>query len=446
MKDIILEDDQPPQPAEWAWIVQRQETDGKSASIWKFGFIAPDGAEVRVTFHQVSQPTPEQSTPPQPPPNQNQGTEPPAANSDKQSIGEDFGPPSLSGQASSQDVVPEGDPNPDQTGDGVFYVTFFSNRNPEFFAKWDTSLSHEDSLTVWVTVTHGLVDFLRKAKPKNLILDDLGNGKLKMVLRSVTMDVVATDPEYTLELTKKHEYRSFYQIKKSSAPSAFDQVVNGKGNEGETQTPEQPSPVTGPQDMSSGDAVDGGDKDGDNTSKQDLGIAPESSMDTKAASPNSPELGAKPPTKPTGPKDVTPQKGLTIEIGRQDYSIAVKDRKGNVIDRYQGKNPLDILRWINVKGYASNKMKVVDKQTPDGPIAQNREAPEKDMKTQEQFVINKNKIVIHEVFSAKRAAQMNEIVNAEKVHCTMASVDFEFETDKDMGFKKALVELAYHCT
>ena len=56
------------------------------------------------------------------------------------------------------------------------------------------------------------------------------------------------------------------------------------------------------------------------------------------------------------------------------------------------------------------------------------------------------KIVIHEVFSAKRAAQMNEIVNAEKVHCTMASVDFEFETDKDMGFKKALVELAYHCT
>src|ERR1035437_3761601 len=42
-----------PTPIQWTWIAQRQPSDGKATSIWKPGFIAPDGAEVRITFHQV---------------------------------------------------------------------------------------------------------------------------------------------------------------------------------------------------------------------------------------------------------------------------------------------------------------------------------------------------------------------------------------------------------
>src|SRR5271157_4353812 len=44
---------QAPIPLQWSWIAQRQANDGKSSSVWKLGFMAPDGAEVRVTFHQV---------------------------------------------------------------------------------------------------------------------------------------------------------------------------------------------------------------------------------------------------------------------------------------------------------------------------------------------------------------------------------------------------------
>ena len=110
-------------PVQWTWIVQRQETDGKAASIWKFGFIAPDGAEVRVTFHQVGDdPNQDPSTPPQPDPM--------------------TGMPPMPAQDA---FAPAGQPQTDQTNDSKFYVTFFSNRHPEFFMRWDTSLSHEDS-------------------------------------------------------------------------------------------------------------------------------------------------------------------------------------------------------------------------------------------------------------------------------------------------------------
>ena len=47
------------------------------------------------------------------------------------------------------------------------------------------------------------------------------------------------------------------------------------------------------------------------------------------------------------------------------------------------------------------------------------------------------------VIPAKQAAMMNTIVNADKVKCTAEAVEFVFETDKDMDFKRALVELAY---
>jgi len=436
MPNIILEDGQPIQPLQWTWIVQRQGTDGKSASIWKFGLVAPDGAEVRVTLHQVSSPTPDQSAPPQ-------------------SNGTDNGMGSGSGGASSQDVIPAGQPNPDQTGDGVFYATFFSNRNPEMFSKWDTSLSHEDSLSVWVTITHGLVDFLRKAKPKNLILDDLGNGKLKMVLRSVSMDIVATDPEYTLELTKKHEYQSYYQIKKGGTPSAFDQAVSGRENEGDTQ-PAQPTlpgsePIkdegplsqTGAPNSEKGIAQD----DSKDSNPSDTGIAPESKPDSSLSNNGAGNM-PNPPNEPVKPKITPSIKGMTLEIGR-DYSVAVRDRQNNVVDRFKGKNPLDILRWINVKGYGSNKMKVVDKETPSGTIAKTRDAAgQKDdnQEQTEQFVAIGNKVIVHGTLEAKRAAAMNYVVNANTVRCTMENVEFEFASDKDMNFKQALVELAYKQT
>jgi hypothetical protein len=434
--DNLLEDDgtgMPPQPSQWAWITQRQETDGKSASIWKFGFIAPDGAEIRVTFHQVSSPTPDQSAPPQ------------------SSSGQD------TSSAGAQDVIPQGQPAPDQTGDGVFYVTFFSNRNPTFYMKWDTSLSHEDSLIVWITITHGLVDFLRKAAPKNLILDDLGNGKLKMVLRSVTMDVVATDPDYTLELTKKHEYRSFYQIKKGGTPSAFDQAVNGKENEGQTQASAPPTPITGQPAPAGqdGQPAPGQDATADADKKEAPegdGIAAESNPD--ATTPSSPQSQDAPvaTNEPVVPKETVSKKGMTLEIGK-DYSVTVKDRQNNVVDRFRGKNPLDILRWINKKGYGSNRMKIIDKETSSGPIAQAKEAGEADSQDNqnnqmknEQYAIEGNKIVMHNLIPAKRAAQMNEIVSAERVRCKMESVEFEFTSDKDMDFKCMLVELAFKQT
>jgi hypothetical protein len=448
----ILEDDQmmgqPPQPIQWSWITQRQGTDGKASSIWKFGFVAPDGGEVRVTFHQIQNPTPEQSTPPAPDPNN---------------------PSPMGGAqgASSQDVVPAGQPNPDQTNDGVFYVTFFCNRNPEHMMKWDVSLSHEDSLVVWLTITHGLVDFLRKAGPKNLVLDDLGNGKLKMVLRSVSMDVVATDPEYTLEITKKHEYRSFYQIKKGGSGSAFDQMVSGKDNEGDTKGPQPVSPVAGAEKAQPADNsqdAQGNDPSQDKNSKPGDGVAPESNQ--SAGSPLSPENPSepKPIDEPKPPVETKTSKGMTVEIGRKDYSVTVKDRMGNVVDRFRGKNPLDILRWINTKGYGSNKMKVVDQEQPSGPIEKNRNPQPKpqdanpedknkkdddddqdDMKN-EQFVIDGKKIVVRSVFEAKRAAEMNTVINADRVRSTMEAVEFEFSTDKDMNFKRALVELAFKQT
>ena len=427
MRMNLLEDEigAPPKPVEWSWIVQRQQTNNeKSTSIWKFGFICPGGGEVRVTFHQVSLPTLDQQTPPE--------QQPDSSNPGAQQQ-PDSGPPPQSDPGDG--IILQGQPNPDQTQNNVFYVTFFSNRSPEHFSKFDTSLSHEDSLTMWITITHGIVDFLRKAKPKNLILDDLANGKLKMVLRSVAMDVVATDPDYSLEMTKKHEYRTFYQIKRGGSGSAFDQAVRGKDNEGQTQPPEPNSPVTGPvADMQP-------DK-----STTDTGLA--SKENSADANEQNPKPEEQKPIKTTPSK-----KGMAVEIGRSDYSVAVRDNQNNVIDRYRGKNPADILRWIQAKGYGSSRMKVVDKETPSGVIAKTRNAegmssedPQSNMKYEQHCSIDGKNIILSQIIPSKRAGLMNEIVNADVVRCNLGGASFEFATDRDMEFKRHLVELAFQQT
>jgi hypothetical protein len=412
---------QAPKPLEWTWVTQRQDTEGAAASIWKFGFIAPDGAEVRVTFHQVGDVEKQQQAA-----QEKKGEEAQA----QMGMGM---PPALDPTA----FEPAGQPDTDQTEDATFYATFFSNRHPEFFMKWDTSLQHEDSLTTWITITHGIIDFMRKAKPANLILDDLANGKLKMILRSVAMDVAAANPEYEIEQTQKHHYRSFYQIKKKGSMSAFGDVVRGKEIEGQTTPPNMPSPITGPQQQ-------------EPQEETPEGVAPKETGD-KTEDPTQPQPEEDPnafPSKEEVPIKQTPikKKGLTIEIGK-DYSIAVKDKEGNALDRYRGKSPADILRWINAKGYGSNKMVIVDAEDASNPTIKNPpEKAEKKAEGQvEQFSVL-GKCVRMPLIPPKQAALMNYIINAESVRLESNNIIFEFQTNKDMNFKRALVELAYHRT
>jgi hypothetical protein len=441
---------QPPVPIQWTWIAQYQESNSKAVSIWKLGFIAPDGAEVRVTFHQVGDVAGQQAQ-------KQQEQQAQAAQSMQMGM-----PPS----PDPTSFAPAGQPNTDQTSDATFYVTFFSNRHPEFFMKWDISLSHEDSLTVWVTITHGIIDFIRKAQPANVILDDLSNGKLKMILRSVAMDVAAANPGYELEQTQKHHYRSFYQVKKTGTQSAFDQSVAGNKNiEGDTQPETQASPVTGGQaqvqaqskQMGAGSAnepqpiahapVEAGDAP---TSNQ--GASDEPQGNEKQEDPNNPAFQSADeiPIKQTP----SPKRGLTVEIGK-DYSIAVKDNGGNVIDRYRAKGPMDILRWLNEKGYGANKMKIVDKEQPGNgkelvpdraeksDRASSQMMPQGNAVNQvENFVVTGSAVLMKEKIKAVDAAKMNLIVNATTVRLVDEGVEFVFESDKDMHFKKALVELA----
>lgn len=316
---------QPPKPLDWHWLAQREATNGIANSLWIAGFLASDGCEVRVTFHQVgeaSQQAPQAPSAQQAPPQEQEHPIEEAVN------------PTVQPDDNTQNL--------DSTENSTFYVTFFASRNPEFFMKWDTSLAHEDSLAVWVTITYAIVDFVRKAVPKNIILDDLANGKLKMVLRSVALDVVAANPQYTLEQTQKHHYRSFFQIKKAGSGSAFVDNVQGTDNEGDTngqsqldQRQQQNQPTENPP-------TPAGDKTEDPTNPQP----------------------AFPSVEPAPIKQTAPiQRGLTVEIGR-DNSVAVKDSEGNALDRYRAKGPADILRWINDKGFANNKMVIVDKEQP----------------------------------------------------------------------------------
>jgi len=457
--------DQPTKPLEWTWIAQRQESDGEANSIWKFGFIAPDGAQVRVTFHEVgdgngqapTDPTAQAmdmpATPgmaPSPP-----GAPPEAAPDQSQTPMAPPPPETPSGPG----FAAAGQPNADQTQDATFYVTFFSNRHPEFFMKWDTSLSHEDSLATWVTITHGIVDFVRKAKPANVILDDLSNGKLKMIMRSIAMDVAAANPEYELQQTQKHHYRSFFEIKKKAIGSAFANDIAGRSVEGETDQPPTAQqggmgqPGQQSQDMpngvptNGGEQNQGGDKTGNPTSPQpENGGEP---MDNPAFAASSPM-----PIKQTPPV----VKGLTLEIGK-DYSVALKDNDGNALDRYRAKNPSDILRWINAKNYGNNRMVIVPQEQLSGKVASasaSLEEPSTDMPPEkaekkgenqvEQFEIAGKTIRINEALPAKQAAMMNLIINAENVRMTEAAVEFDFYSEKDMNFKRALVELAYRRT
>jgi len=469
----------PVQPAEWAWIVQRQQTDGKAESIWKFGFIAPDGAEVRVTFHQVADQdmnkAPQPKDPPPPQEAQSHGKPDDAASAPPdngmkesifsqaersearhQTLNEDLGfnaqdqstgpsepssppmdPPTAQG-GSDAGFRPPGTPNPDDTNGSMFYITFFSNRNPEWFMKWDTSLDHEDSLTVWVTIAHGMIDFLRKAKPTNLILDDLGNGKLKMVLRSVAMDLVATNPEYELEQTAKHVYRTFFQVKRKGTNSAFNVNIKGNSNiEGETPTPMPHDPNQGPVMPAPPPAPSDNDKTQDPTMPQ-----PGSSNSPDATPGDAPpapfpsadgvpiqQVGM-PDIKKTAPAN----RGLTVEMGR-DYSVAVRDKDGNPIDRYRGKNPADILRWIQSKGYAGSKMKLIDREQM-GPVAE------------DTYQIQGKCIRVHndEALPTNQVVLMSYTINPASVRKDGEDIIFEFATERDMEFKKTLVELAYQQT
>jgi hypothetical protein len=443
---------QPPKPLEWTWIVQRHETDGQGTSVWKFGFIAPDGAEVRVTFHQVADAAAAQ--PAQPP----QASQQPMA--EDAAMGGGMPPAAPPAGDSSPGFAPAGQPTADQTDNSKYYVTFFSNRHPEMFMKWDTSLSHEDSLITWITITHGIIDFVRKAKPLNIILDDLANGKLKMVLRSVAMDIVAANPEYEVEQTQKHHYRSFYQIKRGGSQSAFDNTVAGAPQEGDTQPPSQASPVTGGQAQVQAQAKqqeneppvgDEQDKTEDPTEKQ-----PEPDLDAQRQAEED-----KPPFASVDPMPVKQSpaqiKGLTVEIGK-DYSVAVKDKSGNAIDRYRARNPLDIFRWIMKKGYGSSRMVIVEKEqlskddmnlAPESSVKQSDQVPQHSFpagnsNTQyESFEVKDNVIRLKvSNIHASEAAMMNEVVNAVTVRRVDEGVEFVFETDRNMDFKKALVELA----
>lgn len=449
---------QPIQPIQWTWIVQRQETpDAKADSIWKFGFIAPDGAECRVTFHQVQHGDPGaldqagQSADVDP----SMQTPPPTAAPDS-SDGPGFAPP--------------GQPNTDNTQDSIYYVTFFSNRAPDFFMKWDISLSHEDSLVTWVTITHGIMDFVRKAKPANVILDDLSNGKLKMILRSVAMDVAAANPEYSLEQTQKHHYRSFFQIKKTGVQSAFQTAVQGTGREGETEQPGQSQKPQAPpqpgQEASQPPEQSNAFQTGDPHTKPQQTVPNDNDNGASSEGPAPPEQQPAFPSHEPAPIKQTPvqKKGLTIEIGMDDYSVAVKDKDGNAVDRYRAKGPADILRWLNKKGYAANRMIIVKREMPSRStkpkiIITRTPATDSTVKpvtgsalgvqeevVQESYMIEGTTIRMLKIVPAKQAALMNYIVNANEVKCTNEAVEFVFGTDKDMNFKRALVELAFERT
>lgn len=410
---------QPVQPLQWTWISQRQSTpDAKSTSIWKFGFIAPDGGEVRVTLHQVGNDPAQQAQKDQ----------------EQQAQAQQAAMMGMPPMPPSNAFAPEGQPQSDITQDSTFYVTFFAHRHPESFARWDTSLSHEDSLLVWVTVAHGIIDFIRKAKPANLILDDLGNGRLKMVLRSVAMDAVAGNPEYEIEQTKQHHYRTLFQIKKIGLPSAF-QAANVPGQE----------QMTAPdQKVSQGPLMP---QDGAAPQAQGAAVPEEPPVDTP------PQAEPEVPIKQVGP----PKKNLTVEIG-QDYSVAVKDADGNAIDRYRAAGPADILRWINDNGYAANRMVVVKSEMPSKSAAKKivvmtpGAASDVNIKpvtgsalgVAEEFEVDGSTVRLKKVIAARDAARMNNIVNAPQVKCTVESIEFQFETDRDMAFKRALVELAYN--
>ena len=437
------------QPLQWTWIVQRQDVpEHKAASIWKFGFIAPDGAEVRITFHQVGDNVEALDQ-------QKQAAKQQAAQSAMM-----MGMPPASDPT---DFAPPGQPNTDATENATFYVTFFSNRHPEAFMKWDTSLSHDDSLITWVTITHGIMDFMRKAKPANVILDDLSNGKMKMVLRSVAMDVVAANPEYNIEQTQKHHYRTMFQIKKGGVASAFQNEIQGTPKEGETEPGQQQQqpPGTGdtmsqPPEQSDAHQTPGnpalGNKNGDHAPSEN-GIAQDNSKPG--------ETSAFPSHEQIPIKQVAPiaNRGLTVEIGQDDYSVAVKDKDGNAVDRFRGKGPADILRWVNAKGYGANRMVIVKREMPSSAgkpkiILARTPATDSMVKpvtgstgvTQEAFVIEDNRVKMMKLVPAQQAASMNYIINASEVKCTAESVEFVFETNKDMNFKRALVELAFEKT
>jgi hypothetical protein len=354
--------DQPVKPLAWTWNVQRSvnDKDDKVIAKWQFGFIAPDGADVRVTLHKT-----------------NDGSD---------------------------------------GNDATYYVTFFCNHSPESFTKWDTSLGHEDSLAVWVTVTHGLIDFIKKSDAKNVVFDDLANGKLKMILRSLCMDLVDDNPGYEFERTKKGQFRSFYQVKKQGTPSAFDSEVRGTDQEGETATPATPDETTGPDE-----------------SRQ-----PEPENDA-AESAQEPTAGA----------------GNVVEIGR-DNSVTVRDPAGHALDRYHASSPRDIIRWLKKKGYEGYKMKIVAKAQPalnqpeengqEEDVAESVAVDSECLTLTEQSVeesecvVVENAVVVRREITPACAAQINEVVGATVVRKLDEGVSFEWETPNAMEFKRAMVE------
>ncbi len=317
----------PAKPLEYQWLAQRQVTPNDSYSLWKFAFTAPDGSTVKVTFHQLG---------------------------------------------AEQDTN-TGQPQTTNAQQGVYYVIFFNNRNPEFFAKWDVSLSHEDSLTVWVTITHGIIDFMQKAMPQNLVMDDLANGKLKMVLKSLAVDITQALPDYELEMTQKHHYRTLFQVKKKGTESAFDTEISGDQKDAakqeETQDPKQ----------------------------------------------------------------------LTVEIDK-DYNVAVMDQDGKVIEQYKAQNPSEILKFLHKKNYMNVRMKVKETKQEAKPV----DMPNTQIPESMKFEIDGAKVKVNELLAPKLAAYMNERVPASKVIVEGNSVTFEYETTKDMIYKKTMLEMAYN--
>src|SRR5206468_8718764 len=123
--------------------------------------------------------------------------------------------------------------------------------------------------------------------------------------------------------------------------------------------------------------------------------------------------------------DSNQQQAASVQIGR-DRSVAVMNADGEIIDRYQGSDPNDILRWVKSKGYATPdvRFEVVSSAHDSKPVSQAEPIKQGDSTTSpvseetaparlQQIAISGRTILVRHKLTPEQAAIANYSVNAE---------------------------------
>jgi hypothetical protein len=139
---------------------------------------------------------------------------------------------------------------------------------------------------------------------------------------------------------------------------------------------------------------------------------------------------------PTRDPNRSPSREDTIIIDR-DFSVAVKDAEGNVIDRYNATDPKDILRWLLAKRYTAATHFMVGKTV----VTANPGKPVSEQTRVDPIVeIFGKTVIVRKPLTADEAALLNLGVNAKQVRRVKEGVVFVFASKKHLAVHRGLLE------